>query len=69
MGQKSSSLGNQNFLPSSLFSLQQGASRGEDKAKDTKAQDKAQWFQLFADLDPLANPDTVGKTGGWEGGC
>jgi hypothetical protein len=24
------------------------------------AQDMSQWFSLFADLDPLANPDSVG---------
>ena len=29
---------------------------GADKA------DMSQWFSLFADLDPLANPDAIGKT-------
>lgn len=24
--------------------------------------DMSQWFSLFADLDPLANPDAIGKT-------
>lgn len=32
------------------------ADRAAGKSKDLSA-----WFNLFADLDPLANPDTVGK--------
>ncbi|XP_024917162.1 islet cell autoantigen 1 [Cynoglossus semilaevis] len=33
-------------------------------AKGTAAasRDRSAWFNLFADLDPLSNPDTVGKT-------
>lgn len=27
-----------------------------------KSKDLSAWFNLFADLDPLANPDTVGKS-------
>ena len=30
--------------------------------KDSKKQDMSQWFNLFADLDPLSNPDAIGKT-------
>ena len=28
----------------------------------SKAKDMSQWFSLFADLDPLANPDAIGKS-------
>ncbi len=27
----------------------------------SKKGDMSSWFNLFADLDPLANPDAVGK--------
>ena len=27
----------------------------------TSSKDMSQWFSLFADLDPLANPDAIGK--------
>jgi hypothetical protein len=29
--------------------------------KQNKINDLAAWFNVFADLDPLANPDAVGK--------
>ena len=32
-------------------------------------EEKSEWFQLFADLDPLANPDSVGRKDDWDGGC
>ena len=28
----------------------------------SKTKDMSQWFSLFADLDPLANPDAIGKS-------
>ena len=28
----------------------------------TSSKDMSQWFSLFADLDPLANPDAIGKS-------
>ena len=28
----------------------------------SKSKDMSQWFSLFADLDPLANPDAIGKS-------
>ena len=37
-----------------------GPSAGKKKDKDKKA-DLSAWFNLFSDLDPLANPDAVGK--------
>uniref|UniRef100_A0A3B5AMH2 Islet cell autoantigen 1 n=1 Tax=Stegastes partitus TaxID=144197 RepID=A0A3B5AMH2_9TELE len=50
------------FLPSqlldqSLNNLQSSVSEATGTSKDLSA-----WFNLFADLDPLSNPDAVGKT-------
>ena len=42
---------------------QPGAGGGSKKlAGNSKSKDNSQWFSLFADLDPLANPDAIGKT-------
>ena len=35
-------------------------SQGSQK-NSSKNKDMSQWFSLFADLDPLANPDAIGK--------
>ncbi|XP_072117299.1 islet cell autoantigen 1-like isoform X2 [Mobula birostris] len=32
------------------------------KAAKSNMQDKSAWFNLFADLDPLSNPDAIGRT-------
>ncbi|XP_051879419.1 islet cell autoantigen 1-like isoform X2 [Pristis pectinata] len=32
------------------------------KADKSNTQDKSAWFNLFADLDPLSNPDAIGRT-------
>ncbi|XP_069790104.1 islet cell autoantigen 1-like protein isoform X2 [Narcine bancroftii] len=32
------------------------------KAHKSNPQDKSAWFNLFADLDPLSNPDAIGRT-------
>lgn len=32
------------------------------KSKDAKGKDMSAWFNLFADLDPLANPDDIGAS-------
>ncbi|XP_052080344.1 islet cell autoantigen 1-like isoform X1 [Mytilus californianus] len=32
------------------------------KSQKKKGQDMSAWFNLFADLDPLSNPDAIGKT-------
>ena len=43
---------------------------GEIFSGASKGGDMSEWFSLFADLDPLANPDTVGKgPAQYEGGC
>ena len=36
----------------------------ENKSK--KGKDMSAWFNLFSDLDPLANPDAIGKETGAE---
>ena len=42
------------------------AINSESAKKSSKSQSKnkdmSQWFSLFADLDPLANPDAIGKS-------
>lgn len=32
------------------------------EASGTCSRDLSAWFHLFADLDPLSNPDAVGRT-------
>lgn len=32
------------------------------KTSNKSSKDMSQWFSLFADLDPLANPDAIGKS-------
>ena len=39
-----------------------GAGGSKKLAGNSKSKDNSQWFSLFADLDPLANPDAIGKT-------
>lgn len=43
---------------------QGGTSQQQTKTKSQKkkGQDMSAWFNLFADLDPLSNPDAIGKT-------
>ena len=69
---------NNSFLPSSLLSellsstnklnTPAAPSSTNPKPKPTtgKATDKANWFDLFAELDPLQNPDAIGKSAGAE---
>ncbi|XP_034467203.1 islet cell autoantigen 1 [Hippoglossus hippoglossus] len=40
----------------------QNAPRPAVKEKAAMSKDLSAWFNLFADLDPLSNPDAVGKT-------
>ncbi|XP_052821922.1 islet cell autoantigen 1 isoform X5 [Octopus bimaculoides] len=66
-----SSLLSTNQAPSSTPSssvLQQAQSNSQPKQNKTKTKmdkkpDMSAWFSLFADLDPLANPDAIGKKG------
>ena len=43
-----------------------GMTSSESQSPSAKGQssknDMSQWFSLFADLDPLANPDAIGKS-------
>ncbi|XP_078789766.1 islet cell autoantigen 1 isoform X2 [Oryzias latipes] len=43
-----------------------GAGQSSSKAKEAAAvtTDRSPWFNLFADLDPLSNPDAVGRASG-----
>jgi len=80
--ERKNSISNQSFLPSQLFDfgdispapslggVQAGLPAAQPSSKSSQNKDMSQWFNLFADLDPLANPDAVGsqKTQ-WEGGC
>lgn len=43
-----------------FFSFQQNKSQNSGSSKDSKRND---WFNLFAELDPLANPDALGSKG------
>eukprot|EP00092_Neocalanus_flemingeri_P053339 GFUD01062647.1.p1 GENE.GFUD01062647.1~~GFUD01062647.1.p1 ORF type:complete len:138 (-),score=46.04 GFUD01062647.1:11-424(-) len=78
------SISNQSFLPSQLFdfgnlssgpsgasgNMPTGVSGLTGGSGAGKNKDMSQWFSLFADLDPLANPDDVGsQQTQWEGGC
>ena len=81
--ERKNSISNQSFLPSQLFDFgnissapslggvqQAGQSAAQPSSSSSQNKDMSQWFNLFTDLDPLANPDAVGsqKTQ-WEGGC
>ncbi|CAF1497586.1 unnamed protein product [Adineta steineri] len=76
-----SSASNNSFLPSSLLSelltsmnknnkpTVQPSPSSNPKPKPiatTKTSDKSNWLNLFAELDPIQNPDAIGKTGGDE---
>ncbi|XP_074857964.1 islet cell autoantigen 1-like protein isoform X5 [Carettochelys insculpta] len=50
------------FLPSQLLDLGLH-SAGSCSTTESKNQDMSAWFSLFADLDPLSNPDTIGHSG------
>lgn len=49
------------FLPSQLFDLGLQA-EGASKTPNNGNQDMSAWFNLFADLDPLSNPDAIGHS-------
>ena len=37
-------------------------SQSPSSTSQSNKNDMSQWFSLFADLDPLANPDAIGKS-------
>ncbi|XP_038605211.1 islet cell autoantigen 1-like protein isoform X1 [Tachyglossus aculeatus] len=49
------------FLPSQLLDLGRQTAGGF-KTPETSNRDKSAWFNLFADLDPLSNPDAIGHS-------
>ncbi|KAG8537884.1 hypothetical protein GDO81_023644 [Engystomops pustulosus] len=61
-GGASSSSPSSSGLPAAPSTLNQNSTRTpvRDTSKSTK--DLSTWYNLFADLDPLSNPDAVGKT-------
>ena len=63
------------FLPSSLLSelLTSANKTSPEKAPSTvkskptgKSNEKSNWLNLFAELDPIQNPDAIGKSAGDE---
>ncbi|KAG2464838.1 ICA69 protein, partial [Polypterus senegalus] len=51
------------FLPSQLLDQNMNNLDSSLANHPKPAKDLSAWFSLFADLDPLANPDAIGKTG------
>ncbi|KAG9473327.1 hypothetical protein GDO78_018274 [Eleutherodactylus coqui] len=49
-------------LPSPPTNLNQSTNRTPVKDEPKSTKDLSAWYNLFADLDPLSNPDAVGKT-------
>ncbi|XP_062954854.1 islet cell autoantigen 1 isoform X8 [Cynocephalus volans] len=50
------------FLPSQLLDQNMKDLQASLQEPSKAASDLTAWFSLFADLDPLSNPDAVGKT-------
>ncbi|NXU59386.1 ICA69 protein, partial [Turnix velox] len=50
------------FLPSQLLDQNMNDLQSSLHEPTKNAKDLTAWFSLFADLDPLSNPDAVGKT-------
>ncbi|MGH0162039.1 UNVERIFIED_CONTAM: hypothetical protein FKN15_067997 [Acipenser sinensis] len=50
------------FLPSQLLDQNMNNFQSSFAETPKPAKDLSAWFSLFADLDPLSNPDAVGKT-------
>ncbi|XP_075067849.1 islet cell autoantigen 1 [Mixophyes fleayi] len=49
-------------LPTPPINLNQNINKTQPKDASKTMKDQTAWFNLFADLDPLSNPDAVGKT-------
>ncbi|NXM75370.1 ICA69 protein, partial [Serilophus lunatus] len=50
------------YLPSQLLDQNMNALQSSLHEATKNPKDLTAWFSLFADLDPLSNPDAVGKT-------
>lgn len=61
-------LGSLSSMPESAGQQQQGGAKPKNSRKketgseSSSKKDMSQWFSLFADIDPLANPDAIGKS-------
>ncbi|XP_050418421.1 islet cell autoantigen 1 isoform X2 [Patella vulgata] len=53
--------GNQKMLPPSSGQPAQIKSKSQPQSKKSQKSDMSAWFNLFADLDPLSNPDAIGR--------
>lgn len=63
-GMTSTQLGNRAGMSSQMpqGGASQQSQQQKSKSQKKKGQDMSAWFNLFADLDPLSNPDAIGKT-------
>ena len=50
-----------NQAPSEARNAQSLPGKAKEKGKGKKGSDMSAWFNLFSDLDPLANPDAIDK--------
>ncbi|KAM9307649.1 islet cell autoantigen 1 [Gastrophryne carolinensis] len=50
------------MMPSSTTNLHENINKTPEKDPSKSTKDLSAWYNLFADLDPLSNPDAVGKT-------
>ncbi len=48
--------------PSRPSAVQKQLDEKKKKTSGRSDEDMSQWFSLFADLDPLSNPDAIAKT-------
>ena len=48
--------------PPTPSAVQQHKHEQNRSSSEAKKADMSQWFSLFADLDPLSNPDAIGKS-------
>ena len=61
LGEESKTIQSNSPFDKTLASLGRTTSNDSQSPSSNK-KDMSQWFSLFADLDPLANPDAIGKS-------
>ncbi|XP_044284789.1 islet cell autoantigen 1 isoform X4 [Varanus komodoensis] len=61
-GEVESNQSSSGFLPSQLLDQNMNDLQSSLQETASSSKDLTAWFSLFADLDPLSNPDAVGKT-------
>ena len=62
LGEESKPLQSNSPLDKTLASIGRTTSNESQSPSQANKKDMSQWFSLFADLDPLANPDAIGKS-------